>query len=159
MTKTYNDVRRHKKANFVQKLQKLVIVGHSLSHRQYFRFSPRWPPGPCNVHEPHKTVTYYERPFLKRDVWVKAVFFHLSLKSSDAASGWAVWALTLLQPGGQIMPTTLLLDHPDLKTQRQLCILHVHSELKAPLRPFTLSERKEGKKSFKFLEANLSSNL
>ena len=28
--------------------------------------------------------------------------------------------LTLLQPGGQIMPTTLLLAHPDLKTQRQL---------------------------------------
>ena len=30
--------------------------------------------------------------------------------------------LTLLQPGGQIMPTTLLLAHPDLKTQRHLCI-------------------------------------
>ena len=29
---------------------------------------------------------------------------------------------TLLQPGGQIMPTTLLLAHPDLKTQRQLWI-------------------------------------
>ena len=29
--------------------------------------------------------------------------------------------LTLLQPGGQIMPTTLLLAHPDLKTQRHLC--------------------------------------
>ena len=43
---------------------------------------------------------------------------------SDAASGWAGWALgvqlTLLQPGGQIMPTTLLLAHPDLKTQRHL---------------------------------------
>ena len=26
--------------------------------------------------------------------------------------------LTLLQPGGQIMPTILLLEHPDLKTQR-----------------------------------------
>ena len=30
--------------------------------------------------------------------------------------------LTLLQPGGQIMPTTLLLAHPDLKSQRQLCV-------------------------------------
>ena len=29
--------------------------------------------------------------------------------------------LTLLQPGGQIMPTTLLLAHPDLKSQRHLC--------------------------------------
>ena len=29
--------------------------------------------------------------------------------------------LTLLQPGGQIMPTRLLLAHPDLKTQRHLC--------------------------------------
>jgi hypothetical protein len=28
--------------------------------------------------------------------------------------------LTLLQPGGQIMPTTLLLAHPDLKSQRHL---------------------------------------
>ena len=28
--------------------------------------------------------------------------------------------LTPLQPGGQIMPTTLLLAHPDLKTQRHL---------------------------------------
>ena len=31
--------------------------------------------------------------------------------------------LTLLQPGGQIMPTTLLLAHPDLKTQRHLCLM------------------------------------
>ena len=30
--------------------------------------------------------------------------------------------LTLLQPGGQIMLTTLLLAHPDLKTQRQVVI-------------------------------------
>ena len=28
--------------------------------------------------------------------------------------------LTLLQPGGQIMPATLLLAHPDLKIQRHL---------------------------------------
>ena len=53
---------------------------------------------------------------------------------SDAASGWAGWALgvqlTLLQPGGQIMPTTLLLAHPDLKTQRQLCILYLCYQLK-----------------------------
>ena len=28
---------------------------------------------------------------------------------------------TLLQPGGQIKPTTLLLAHPDLKTQWHLC--------------------------------------
>ena len=28
--------------------------------------------------------------------------------------------LTLLQPEGQIVPTTLLLAHPDLKTQRHL---------------------------------------
>ena len=28
--------------------------------------------------------------------------------------------LTLLQPGGQIMPTTLLLAQSDLKTQRHL---------------------------------------
>ena len=30
--------------------------------------------------------------------------------------------LTLLQPGGQIMPTTLLLTHPDLKSYLHLCI-------------------------------------
>ena len=29
--------------------------------------------------------------------------------------------LSLSQPGGQIMPTTLLLAHPDLKSQRHLC--------------------------------------
>ena len=33
--------------------------------------------------------------------------------------------LTLLQPRGQIMPYTLLLVHPDLKTQRQLCHVSV----------------------------------
>jgi len=47
------------------------------------------------------------------------------LFSSDAASGWAGWALvhpefeaqlTLFQPRGQITPTALLLAHPDLKT-------------------------------------------
>ena len=32
---------------------------------------------------------------------------------------------TLLQPGGQIMPTTLLLAHPDFKTQRHLCTVYV----------------------------------
>ena len=51
--------------------------------------------------------------------------------NSDATSGWAGWALahwnlgvqlTLSQPGGQIMPTTSLLAHPDLKTQRHLCL-------------------------------------
>ena len=36
--------------------------------------------------------------------------------------------LTLLQPGGQIMPTTLLLVHPDLKTERHLCV-HVCTRL------------------------------
>ena len=51
---------------------------------------------------------------------------------SAAASGWAGWALAhpefgssvnpiITRGGGQIMPTTLLLAHPDLKTQRQLC--------------------------------------
>ena len=44
---------------------------------------------------------------------------------SDAASGWAEWALAHPEFGspvnpiptrGQIMPTTLLLAHPDLKT-------------------------------------------
>ena len=29
----------------------------------------------------------------------------------------------LLQPGGQIMPTTFMLAHPDLKTKRHLCIV------------------------------------
>ena len=47
------------------------------------------------------------------------------MEISDAASGCAGWALahpefgssvTLFQPGGQIMTTTLLLAHPDLKT-------------------------------------------
>ena len=48
----------------------------------------------------------------------------LLVLGSDAASGWAEPTqnlgvhLTLLQPGGRIMPTTLLLAHPDLKTQR-----------------------------------------
>jgi len=50
--------------------------------------------------------------------------------NSVAASEWAGWALAHLEFGssvnpittrGQIMPTTLLLAHPDLKTQRHLC--------------------------------------
>ena len=45
----------------------------------------------------------------------------MSSLGSAAASEWAGWAnlgvqLTLLQPVGHIMPTTLLLAHPDLKT-------------------------------------------
>ena len=32
--------------------------------------------------------------------------------------------LTLLQPGVQIMPTKLLLAHPDLKTQWHLCNMY-----------------------------------
>ena len=56
---------------------------------------------------------------------------------SAAASGWAGWALahgnlgvqlTLLQPGGQSMPTKLLLANPDLKTQRHLCIWPIADE-------------------------------
>ena len=52
--------------------------------------------------------------------------------TSDAASRWVGWALAHaefgswvnpIQPGGQIMPTTLLVAHPDLKTQRYLCWL------------------------------------
>ena len=48
---------------------------------------------------------------------------------SDAASGWAGWALAHPEFGssvnpittkGQIMPTTSLLAHPDLKTQQHL---------------------------------------
>ena len=48
---------------------------------------------------------------------------------SDAASGWAGWALAHPEFGisvnpittrGQIMPTTLLLAHPDLKTHWHL---------------------------------------
>jgi hypothetical protein len=42
------------------------------------------------------------------------------LSCSDAISRWAGWdlgfQLTLFQPGRQIMPTTLMLAHPDLKT-------------------------------------------
>ena len=64
MTKTFNDVCRHKKADFVQKLQKLVILGHSLSHRKSFRFSPRRPPGPYNAHEPHKDQLISKAMFL-----------------------------------------------------------------------------------------------
>ena len=64
MTKTYNDVRRHKKANFVQKLQKLVILGQSPSHRKSFRFSPQRPPGPYNAHEPYKDQLISKAIFL-----------------------------------------------------------------------------------------------
>ena len=48
---------------------------------------------------------------------------------SDAGSGWAGWALALPEFGvsinpiatrGEIMPTALLLAHPDLKTQWHL---------------------------------------
>ena len=46
--------------------------------------------------------------------------FNMCLLVSAAARNLGV-QLTLLQPGGQIMPTTLLLAHPDLKTQRHLC--------------------------------------
>ena len=39
--------------------------------------------------------------------------------------------LTLLAPGGQIMPTTLLLAHPDLKTQRHILIVqHATANMK-----------------------------
>ena len=53
---------------------------------------------------------------------VQQLFVHnkypciLKSKYSDAVSGWAGRALTLFQPGGKIMPTALLLAHPDLKT-------------------------------------------
>ena len=49
--------------------------------------------------------------------------------SSDASSGWAGWALAHLEfgisvnpltTGGQIMPTTLPLAHPDFKAQQHL---------------------------------------
>ena len=49
---------------------------------------------------------------------------YIALQISDAVSRWAGWAtqnlevlLTPFQPGarGQIMPTTFLLAHPDLK--------------------------------------------
>ena len=39
---------------------------------------------------------------------------------SAAASVWALAHPELGSSGGQIMPTTLLLAHPDLKTQRHL---------------------------------------
>ena len=41
---------------------------------------------------------------------------YLNLNTVMPFSGWAGWALTLFQPGGQIMPTALLLAHPDLTT-------------------------------------------
>ena len=51
------------------------------------------------------------------------MLFEQTLDSSDAASEWAGWALAhpefgvlVFQPGGQFMPTVLLLAHPDLKT-------------------------------------------
>ena len=51
---------------------------------------------------------------------------------------WNVEAqLTLLQPAGQIMPTPLLLAHPDLKTQRQLC--YVMFEIKKKKLNFLLN--------------------
>ena len=62
--------------------------------------------------------------------WQHFLWLVASLKQcSDAASGWAGWTLAHPEFGssvnpittrGQIMPTTLLLAHPDLKTQRQL---------------------------------------
>ena len=58
-----------------------------------------------------------------------AIFTPISICSA-AASGWAGWAKAhpefgssvnpITTRGGQIMPTTLLLAHPDLKTQRHL---------------------------------------
>ena len=39
--------------------------------------------------------------------------------------------LSLLQPGGQIIPTTLLLAHPDLKTKWHLCIVPSYNGAKA----------------------------
>ena len=59
-------------------------------------------------------------------------FSFSTVRVSDAASGWAGWALAQPEFGssinpittrGQIMPTTLLLAHPDLKTQWHLCTL------------------------------------
>ena len=54
-----------------------------------------------------------------------------TLQYSDATSGWAGWALahsefwSLVNPittRGQIMPPTLLLAHPNLKTQRYTAV-------------------------------------
>ena len=58
---------------------------------------------------------------------------------SDADSKWAEWVLAHpefrssvnpITTRGQIMPTTLLLAHPDLKTQRHLC---THNEFDGAL--------------------------
>ena len=50
--------------------------------------------------------------------------YNTMLEDSDAASGWAGWALahpnglsvTPFQPGKQSIPTALLIAHPELKT-------------------------------------------
>ena len=62
----------------------------------------------------------------------------LVISVSAAASGWAGWALAHPELGGsvspittrgKIMPTSLLLAHPDLKSQRHLCMGYVYFEL------------------------------
>ena len=55
----------------------------------------------------------------KRDLYycpLDLVTPYLNTIYSDAPSSWAGSSVNHLQPGGQIMPTTLLLAHPDLKT-------------------------------------------
>ena len=55
--------------------------------------------------------------------------YFMIYSAATSGCGWAGWAIahpefgssvTLLQPGGQIMPYELLLAHPDLKTHRHL---------------------------------------
>ena len=90
---------------------------------------------PCNGGEiwPIQSPPDGARGFL---VFVNALPFYTSTDrtsmnyisfNSDAASGWAEWALAHpefwssgnpITTRGQIMPTKLLLAHPDLKTQR-----------------------------------------
>ena len=68
----------------------------------------------------------YKSSYILAEVFYKVETDHHF--NSTAASGWALAKptrnlgaqLTLLQPGGHIMPTTFLLAHPDLKSQRHL---------------------------------------
>ena len=51
-----------------------------------------------------------------------------SYKSSDAIGG-GLGELQPTQPGGQIMPTALLLAHPNLKTLQHLCSKGILSKM------------------------------
>ena len=92
-----------------------------------------------SVHQPTRYLMKVDSEMgeLRAFTFISEASFNCQMtRRSAAASRWAGYALAHPEFGssvnpitsrGQIMPTTLLLAHPDLKTQRQLCMLRLFS--------------------------------